>query len=86
MSEFESPNRLEPEHQVTVDDVRELVGAVTPHFALHIRNRLRNLVAGLPADDPARILADAEMQKLERLAVEGEHRGAAKHPGESSIR
>ena len=70
MSEFESPDRLGPDHRVTVDDVRQLIGAVTPHFALHVRNRLRGLIAGLPADDPARILAEAEMQKLERLAVE----------------
>lgn len=73
MSEFESPDKLETGHRVTVDDVRQLTGAVTPHFALHVRNRLRNLVAGLPASDPARVLAEAEVAKLERLAVEGEH-------------
>ncbi len=70
---------------MTIDDVRQLTGAVTPHFAMHVRNRLRTLVAGLPADDPARVLAGVEMQKLEQLAVEGEHRGAHKHPGEASI-
>ena len=30
------------------------MGASTPHFALQIRNRIRTLIAGLPADHPAR--------------------------------
>lgn len=75
MSEYERPDRSEREP--SIDDVRQLVGAATPHFALHIRNRLRNLVAGVPADHPARIEAEREIARLERIAVEGEHRGQA---------
>lgn len=85
MSEFEAPERLGPGHRVTIEDVRELTAAATPHFALHVRNRLRNLVASLPADDPARILAEAEMANLEKLAVEGEARGIAAHPREPPL-
>ncbi len=85
MSEFESPERLAGGRRVTVEDVRELTGAVTPHFALHVRNRLRNLVADLPASNPARVLAEAEIEKLERLAVEGERRGAGSHAGEQRL-
>ena len=40
MAEAEQPERLRPEHRVTVDDVRQLMGASTPHFALQLRNRI----------------------------------------------
>ena len=73
MSEYERPDRAEREP--TVEDVRQLMGAATPHFALQIRNRLRKLVDGLPEEHPARIEAEAEIARLERIAVEGEHRG-----------
>lgn len=69
MSEFENPGIAESSHKVTVDDVRALTGAATPHFALHIRNRLRRLVEPLPAGDPARELAQTEIVRLERLAT-----------------
>jgi hypothetical protein len=75
VSEFENPERLAREP--TVEDVRELMGASTPHFALQIRNRLRTLVAELPPGHPARQMADREIERLERIAVEGEHRGPA---------
>lgn len=73
MSEFEDPQLSNSSHAVTVDDVRELTGATTPHFALQVRNRLRRLVQGLHPADPARQLADLEIARLERLAVELEH-------------
>ena len=41
MAEAEKPDRLDPRHRVTVDDVRQLMGASTPHFALQLRNRIR---------------------------------------------
>jgi hypothetical protein len=72
MSEYEKPDFRAAGRAVTVDDVRTLAGAATPHFSLHIRNRLRKLVAPLPANDPARQLAELEIAKLEKLAVEGE--------------
>jgi hypothetical protein len=73
VSEFEMPSRVGRE--VTVEDVRQLIGASTPHFALQIRNRIKNLIAGLPPDDPARVLGEREIARLERLAVDGEERG-----------
>jgi hypothetical protein len=72
MSQMERPDRLRPEHEVTVDDVLQLMGASTPHFALQIRNRLRALVKDLPEDHPARRLAEQEIRRLELLAERGE--------------
>ena len=51
----------------TIDDVDALVGPATPQFAFQIRARLRELVAGLPDDDPVRAYADAQADHLERL-------------------
>ena len=75
MSSAEHPQRLQPDHAVSVDDVRQLMGASTPHFSLQIRDRLGKLVAGLPGDDPARLLAEREMARLAELARDGETRG-----------
>jgi hypothetical protein len=75
VSEFENPERLAREP--TVEDVRELMGASTPHFALQIRNRIRTLIADLPPDHPARLDGEREIERLDRIAVEGEHRGPA---------
>ena len=77
MSEFEQPERIEPGHEVTVEDVRQLMGASTPHFALHIRNRIRKLIADLPDGHPARVEGEREIARLEGIAFEGEHRGPA---------
>jgi hypothetical protein len=73
VSEYELPDRLGREP--TVEDVRELMGASTPHFALQLRNRIRNLIAGLPPDHPARIEGEREVRRLDTIAFEGEHRG-----------
>ena len=75
MAEAEKPDRLDPRHRVTVDDVRQLMGASTPHFALQLRNRIRKLIAPLAVDDPARLLGEQEIARLERLGVSGEVRG-----------
>ena len=75
MSEYERPDRITREP--TVDDVRQLMGASTPHFALQIRNRIRNMVAGLPADHPARIAGEREVERLNAIAFGGESRGPA---------
>lgn len=60
-----------------MEDVRQLMGASAPHFALQIRNRIRNLIDGLPEEHPARRDGEREIARLERLAVGGEHRGPA---------
>jgi len=80
VSQAEHPDRLAPGHQVTVDDVRQLVGASTPHFALQIRERIRRLIAGLPADHPARREGEREIARLNRLALAGEVRGEPDDP------
>jgi hypothetical protein len=66
------PSRVEREP--TVEDVQQLMGASTPHFALQIRNRIRSLVAGLPEDHPARKLGEREISRLDVLARDGEER------------
>jgi hypothetical protein len=73
VSEYERPDRLRREP--TVEDVRQLMGASTPHFALQIRNRIRNLIAGLPPEHPARLEGEREIRRLEKLAFGGETRG-----------
>src|SRR5918993_5972554 len=82
MAEAEKPDRLDPRRPVTVDDVRQLMGASTPHFALQLRNRIRTLIAGLPEDDPARRLGEQEIARLERLGVTGEVRGEGFQDGQ----
>jgi hypothetical protein len=86
MAEAEQPERLRPEHRVTVDDVRQLMGASTPHFALQLRNRIRKLIAPLPPGDAARQLGEQEIARLERLAVTGEVRGQQEQDGQRPLR
>lgn len=86
MAEAERPDRLHPARRVTVEDVRALMGASTPHFALHLRNRIAKLIRGLPADDPARRLGEQEIARLERLAFAGEIRGEQGQDGERPLR
>lgn len=66
---------------MTVDDVRQLMGASTPHFALQLRERIRALIRDLPSDHPARIEGDREIARLDRLAFVGEVRGTAAEEG-----
>jgi hypothetical protein len=73
MSEYERADRSEREP--TVEDVRQLMGASTPHFALQLRNRIGNLIAGLPPDNPARVEGEREIARLEQLAFGSERRG-----------
>ncbi len=80
MSQAEHPERLH--RRVTVDDVRQLMGASTPHFALQLRNRIARLIRDLPPEDPARVLAEQEIARLTSLGYSGETRG---HPGEEGL-
>jgi hypothetical protein len=81
MSEAENPQRLREGREVTVDDVRQLMGASTPHFALQLRERIRKLIRDLPPGHPARIEGEREIARLDRLAFDGELRGHEAEPG-----
>jgi hypothetical protein len=87
LSQAEDPRRLTGQSAdgVTVEDVRQLMGASTPHFALQLRNRIRNLVSGLPDGHPARVEGEREIARLERLAVAGELRGEGAAEGERPL-
>jgi hypothetical protein len=85
MAEAEQPERLRPDRPVTVDDVRQLMGSSTPHFALQIRQRIERLIADLPQNDPARLLGEQEIARLERLAFTGEVRGEGYQDGQRPL-
>jgi len=72
MSEAENPTVLDARHRITVEDIRALAGASTPHFALQVRNRIRRLIEPLAAEDPARLEGERKIAALEDLA---EHSG-----------
>jgi hypothetical protein len=73
VSEYERPDRSRREP--TVEDVHQLMGASTPHFALQIRNRIRTLISGLAPDHPARVAGEREITRLDTLALGSEKRG-----------
>jgi hypothetical protein len=85
MAEAEQPERLRAQHHVSVDDVRQLMGASTPHFALQLRNRIQRLIAPLPPQDPARQLGEQEIARLERLGFTGEVRGEGLQDGQRPL-
>jgi hypothetical protein len=78
VSEAERPDRLDPSHEVSVEDVRALAGPATPHFALQIRNRIRRLIEPLPDGHPAKVEGGREIARLEELA---RHSGEPRGPG-----
>jgi hypothetical protein len=88
MSQAEDPRRLERKrlaHEVTVEDVRQLMGASTPHFALQLRNRIASLISGLPPEHPARVEGEREIARLEQLGFMGETRGGGAGDGERPL-
>jgi hypothetical protein len=82
VSEYEQPQRMQREP--TVEDIRQLTGASTPHFALQLRNRIQNLITGLPTDHPARVEGEREIARLDEIALGAERRGSAV-PGETGL-
>ena len=77
MSESERAELLSG-REITVADIRALAGPATPHFALQIRNRIQRLIAGMPADHPARVEGEVQVGRLTELAAHsGEPRGGA---------
>jgi hypothetical protein len=75
MSGAERPDRLAPGRRISIDDIRELVGPATPHFALQVRDRVARLIEGLEPSDPARVEGERAIARLERLAAEGQASG-----------
>jgi hypothetical protein len=87
MSQAEEPERQHNAEagRVSVEDVRALMGASTPHFALQLRERIRALIAGLPDGHPARVEGEREIARLDQLALAGEVRGEAQDVGERPL-
>jgi hypothetical protein len=83
MAQAEQPERLH--RPVTVDDVRQLMGSSTPHFALQLAQRIRRLTSGLEPDDPARLMGEREIARLEQLAFRGETRGEGFQDGQRPL-
>ena len=75
MSSAEHPDRTAAGHEPTAEDVRQLMGASTPHFALQLRDRIQRLIGDLPGDHPARRLGEREIARLDNIAFVGEVRG-----------
>lgn len=81
MSEAENPELLAQAERLTPEDVRALAGAVVPHFALQVRNRIRRLIAPLPEGNPARAEGERQIARLEELATHsGEPRSTLGFP------
>ena len=85
MAQAEQPERLQPDRKVTLDDLRQLMGASTPHFALQLRTRIRRLIAGLEPDDPVFLQGTREIARLEGIAFTGEVRGEDAQDGVRSL-
>ena len=85
MASMEQPQRLRHDYKVSEDDIRQLMGASTPHFALQLRERIRKLIRPLPPGDPARILGEQEIARLDRLAFSGETRGVGAQDGQRPL-
>lgn len=84
MSQAEDPRRAQAS-EVTLEDIHQLTGASTPHFALQIRNRIAVLIANLPPEHPARLAGEREIARLERLSRAGQACGEAADTGEARL-
>jgi hypothetical protein len=59
----------------TEDELRQLVGAASPHFAPQAAERIARLAASLPPDHPRQAELRAYLEYLDRLGSEGETAG-----------
>ena len=53
----------------TKEDVDELVGPATPHFAYQLRARVEELIRGLPDGHPVKAYGREKMELLDRLGL-----------------
>jgi hypothetical protein len=60
------------------DELAQLVGAASPHFALQIRDRIAPHRDALPRDHPRRAFLAQQIARLERIATEGESAGVSR--------
>jgi hypothetical protein len=51
----------------TKEEIDELVGPATPHFAYQLRARVRELIMELPESHPVRRYGEEKMELLDRL-------------------
>jgi len=54
------------------DELAQLVGAATPHFAFQIRDRVAQYAAALPPDHSRQAELAAHIERLDRLGYQGE--------------
>ncbi len=59
------------------EELAQLVGAATPHFALQARDRIAGALARLPEEHPRRPEITAQLRRLEAIAFAGEAGGEA---------
>jgi hypothetical protein len=59
------------------DELRQLVGAATPHFAFQARDRIASLAESLPPDHPRQAELAAHLARLDALGYEGESAGVS---------
>ncbi|HEY2327224.1 MAG TPA: hypothetical protein VGH52_07045 [Gaiellaceae bacterium] len=76
---------MDEPRQPTREDVDALVGPATPHFAYQLRARVRELVAGLPAENEVRRYAEQQMELLDRLGHASSKAAEGPHESESRL-
>ena len=54
------------------EELAQMVGAATPHFAFQIRSRVERYAERLPAGHPRAEELRGHLDRLERLGLEGE--------------
>lgn len=55
------------------DELSQLVGAATPHFAFQVRDRVAQFAAALPPDHPRQSELARHLDHLDRLGYQGEN-------------
>jgi hypothetical protein len=59
------------------DELAQIVGAATPHFAFQLHDRLREYAAALPPDHPRQAELQAHMTHLAEIGYSGEAAGVS---------
>ncbi|HMM48784.1 MAG TPA: hypothetical protein PKE32_04120, partial [Miltoncostaeaceae bacterium] len=62
------------------DELSQLIGAVTPHFAFQARARIAAYAARLPADHPRASELAAQLERLDRLGYRRGNRPRKRPP------